>query len=508
MSKHIPTLVLLSLLACKFAGDEESATSAADAITERRKILEKIMKDYLQRLKESRITTVIDPKHPQGDLQVKVMTTALFGYSAFTQVSWNRLQADKVEVLRCLTKPNATTTKTCNFDKREATPTACGYEECKRVREKVTNEGTRLIDRSITTNSEMAASFIYFVRPCFENYLLIGKGKSETLVKCGDEAIKSSNAATTNNRYLAQRACGESAMLICGKSYPSSPYTKGESIKYIDTSLFDDREAIIKELEELSREIAREAQKGMKEALITADMTYNERMNAARQVLDDQYFEAEKKEFDCHQERIKKMEAEMEANANKTLWETVKDMVSAPDFWQVLAAAPFSAIATAPDCHQAQETAEAQYTQRVAEILGEEGVSESDKRTAGNQGYINCASENIETLLDYYNSDKELTDYDINNIADTGIAMIPLPKSHLNSRSTATAVQMSLHYLSSEPVYDDICKCPTCYKHLLKINSYDKRRSLLNKNLQAINIRIKEELFSENIKDPYAKEEE
>lgn len=515
--KILVLMLILTWQACKPVDDSVVQKSSDAIAAERRKLLEKILLDYLQRLKKARIEQVIDP-HQDQNFEVTVRDTQVYGSKTLTQVSWNRVTADKIEVLRCELLNKDESDNTCNARSedfaelvKESNASACGYRECKRVREKI-HDGTKLIDHSIiatfdnTDEDANAKRFHYLVRPCFENYLLVGKGKSETLVKCGADAIKNSNANSASGRYLAQRACGEGSLLICGKPSLSKQYTRGEGITFISKELlglYDKREKLIADLEELAEKMVLEAQAGLQESLKWEDMPREARIAKAKQELQKQNLE----KYTDNAQSLCPEEPEGVEEEDKSLWEHVTGAIKDPVFWQLVASAPFSAITEAPECYQAQEYAEKSYAADVSERIGEGAVSDEGRKMARNQGYIECAEENIGTLIDYHKlhkSGEKLTAYDASAILDAGISMIPLPNSELNSRSTQEAVFMSLNTLLSDPPKLACDYCPTCLKHTIKLRTYEQQRRKLNIDLRTTITLIQGELTSKGIKDPYA----
>lgn len=67
-------------------------------------IAEKMMHRYLERLKKVRINHPIDPNNYQGDLGVRATSLIVYGKTRQLHVEWDPVQADSVQVLRCMQK--------------------------------------------------------------------------------------------------------------------------------------------------------------------------------------------------------------------------------------------------------------------------------------------------------------------------------------------------------------------------------------------------------------------
>lgn len=65
-------------------------------------IADRMMVRYLKRLKAARIEHVIDPTHDHGELNVSVGLVDAYGQKKRIQVGWKEVQADSVQVLRCM----------------------------------------------------------------------------------------------------------------------------------------------------------------------------------------------------------------------------------------------------------------------------------------------------------------------------------------------------------------------------------------------------------------------
>ena len=145
-------------------------------------IAEKMMHRYLERLKKVRINHPIDPNNYQGDLGVRATSLIVYGKTRQLHVEWDPVQADSVQVLRCMQKDlekidleYARSGKDCpdlantDFDKLTQADVAqkCGFIECKLVSGQVV-DGAHLID----VEARNKAKYLYLVRPCYDNYML------------------------------------------------------------------------------------------------------------------------------------------------------------------------------------------------------------------------------------------------------------------------------------------------------------------------------------------------
>ena len=124
-------------------------------------IADRMMVRYLKRLKAARIKHVIDPTHNHGDLNVSVGLVDAYGQKKRIQVGWKEVQADSVQVLRCMKEDLDKMEQTYQHDRvkcpdvfrtdfakltQESEAQKCGYIECKFVRVRII-DGIRLIDK-------------------------------------------------------------------------------------------------------------------------------------------------------------------------------------------------------------------------------------------------------------------------------------------------------------------------------------------------------------------------
>ncbi len=154
-------------------------------------IADRMMVRYLKRLKAARIEHVIDPTHDHRGLDVWVGQVDAPGQKKRLQVGWKPVQADSVQVLRCmkvdlesgieptyqLDQAQCPDVFRTDFAKltQESEAQKCGYIECKFVRGRII-DGTRLIDKE----AKNKAKYHYYVRPCYDNYMLVAHGKSSS----------------------------------------------------------------------------------------------------------------------------------------------------------------------------------------------------------------------------------------------------------------------------------------------------------------------------------------
>ncbi len=193
------TLSLLLLSGC-FKILDKSELSSGEMELAMLTIADRMMVRYLKRLKEARIEHVIDPSHNHGDLNVSVGQFSAYGQKKRIQVGWKQVQADSVQVLRCMKRDLEKMETIFQHDQakcpdifrtdfakltQDKEANKCGYIECKFVRGRVI-DGIMLIDKE-TKNK---ATYHYYVRPCYDNYMLVAHGKSNSQNACGTQQVQ------------------------------------------------------------------------------------------------------------------------------------------------------------------------------------------------------------------------------------------------------------------------------------------------------------------------------
>ena len=496
------SILLLSLSGCVAVVEQQSVMSRADMLA----AMDKLMLNYLELMRKTRINLESDPTYKTGQMiEVSASLYELHTAGKFIQVSWDMLKADKIEVLRCqksdLTKELPEHEGKCadvhKLDFAELSKpekaNECGFIACQMVTSNLIN-GNKINDIQAKTE----ATYFYYVRGCYDNYLhTTGSATASTTasgeaVQCGADKISASAAQTTGNTTeLIQKYCNSTAAVICSDASISNLIALREGITALPLDLFEKRQKIIKELEEISQRIVENARAAVR-AFHGKDI--DNEMDADLALAEAQT---------VHMEQLVKHKAD---TANKK-----EEMKKEINWWAIIASAPGALVPSVPDCGDAIENGKQYYIiNSVKQGVPEEAISQEAAENAGDYAYFNCVTGHIEDIAGYIGAE-DLSAFDVNTLINLGIAMIPMPNSELNQRSMEETLFVSFETLSTseeefvERGTMDVCKeCQTFAISLRHDRDQLKQKKI---ELKIVNAKIAAKLTPKGVTDPYAKQD-
>ena len=207
---------------------EVQKTFAELSQAEKYAYLSAVLKAQGEKIRATRIKRV---KSLAEEITHKVELTvqlidAGFERTKLIRVSWSTVQADSVELLRCKSKDwNTSATVEADtkvvkagsdFDKLQTDPNAYGFLGCDLVYGRIQN-GTSIIDYGAENNF----SYVYFLRPCYDNYALAVPASSDTDTKqCGEDKVSAAadsqvSLAKADKQALVFRYCQTDARQVC-----------------------------------------------------------------------------------------------------------------------------------------------------------------------------------------------------------------------------------------------------------------------------------------------------
>lgn len=179
MLPTIVTTLSLSLLLTGCFKNSDKSKLSGDMELAMLTIADRIMVRYLKRLREARLKQVVDPNHDHGDLTVKVLQSTAYGQKERIKVEWGTVQADSVQVLRCMkedledsdlkysrSEKNCPDIFSTDFAKltQDEEANKCGYVRCDLVTGKIVDR-TKLIDEE-ASNGTVVVSLKFTKKNC------------------------------------------------------------------------------------------------------------------------------------------------------------------------------------------------------------------------------------------------------------------------------------------------------------------------------------------------------
>ena len=229
-------------------------TFAELSLAEKYTYLSAVLKAQREIIRDVRIKRVksLDEKIThEGDLIAQLIDNG-FQRSKLIRVSWSKVQADSIELLRCKLKNLKTdatvsakknvTKQEYDFDKLQTEPNSYGFLDCQRVYGRIQN-GVSLVDHGAENNF----SYVYFFRPCYKNYSVVVPATTATETEqCGEDklAAAETNAkelATTANHTLVFRYCTEERQACSSvlRHNNLNPIAFNQGVKELPLHLFD-----------------------------------------------------------------------------------------------------------------------------------------------------------------------------------------------------------------------------------------------------------------------------
>ncbi len=293
MSTTATTFLLVTMLllaGCLKSLDAESELTSEELRLAMLTIADRMMLRYLERHRKARIEHVIDPAHDHGDLKPSAVLVSAYGEKKYIQVRWQRVQADSVQVLRCMkedleeggkSKINKVCQDIANLDfaklTQEEEANKCGYLNCRLVKGEVIDD-TRLIDKEARNKAE----YHYHVKPCYDNYLLVAHGKNAPPQTCGAQQIKALTQKTTSKGTgVVQRVCNSNKALVCSRASPPAKIDFHLGEEDLPIELFEQMAELLKKIKKLEEGIVINAQRGLKKIIKAKELEkeYTEKVN-------------------------------------------------------------------------------------------------------------------------------------------------------------------------------------------------------------------------------------
>lgn len=563
MCRLLPSLVLAG---CQLLQPQEVKT-AVDQRTfaelsraEQHVYLRKILSAQVQRIRAKRIQRVksLEDRLTHAlDLSAGMVDSG-FGKHKLLRVNWSTVVADSIELLRC--KQNITTNTTVtadnevvaqgyDFEKLQSNPNGYGFIACDRVYGNI-RDGKYLIDYSAENNFV----YVYFLRPCFNNYLQVSAAADgEASEQCGAENISTTEQPSlqTKKLKLVFRYCQKDQQQLCSSVVSSSnPIALNQGIKKLPLELFDQRHELLEKIKENDEALYKLSNQAMEAIAITSGapdqemlemMNIDERMkelvgeheakneerlkrtaerneniamaqgifsqNVARALENS---EMKMLSFDgenCYHHGLKAMDTGIEDEAKAQADELNKVLNNLGNQIELLEHAG-----------ESEETLEGmQETHDMLEKMQDpEHLKAETRSELGNWSYAVDGLTTAGCLYKNYTAfkslDKIATKHNFSKlerglgIANIAVDMIPLRNSELNRSSSYAALGAAASGILMRE--DEYLRehCKECLDYIAKAKYHFNIRYLLEKQLETLTILIKYEL--KDVKDPYEADKE
>ena len=222
----------------------------------------KAQREVIRSARIARIKSLTEELTHKVDLTVQLIDDG-FERTKLIRVSWSKVQADSVELLRCklqdlttsaTVEPDADVVKAgYDFDKLQAEPKSYGFLECVRVYGRIQN-GVSLIDHG----AENGFKYVYFFLPCYKNYAVVAPATADTDTKqCGKDKIAAAensqaSLATADKHTLVFRYCQTDAQQVCSSTVShnrDNPIAFNQGKKELPLHLFEELRALRAEIE-------------------------------------------------------------------------------------------------------------------------------------------------------------------------------------------------------------------------------------------------------------------
>ncbi len=218
----------------------------------------KAQRQVINGVRIARVKSLAETITHKGDLTVQLIDNG-FQRPKLIRVSWSKVQADSIELLRCKLK-NLQTNATVpaekiiaiadgyDFDKLQTAPNSYGFLDCQRVYGRIQN-GVSIIDYG----AENKFSYVYFFRPCYKNYTMVVPATTGSDTKqCGEDKIAAAQndpdaLAATAKHALVFRYCQADTRQVCSsvlRHNNSNPIDFNHGVKELPLHLFEQLHAL------------------------------------------------------------------------------------------------------------------------------------------------------------------------------------------------------------------------------------------------------------------------
>lgn len=498
-------LVLTLLAGCRFLqnqGTEETATKSFRSLSqaEKLKVLEEVLAQFVQDVKETRIKREKDLDFTLGHrVTLGVGLQDVPNAPAVIRLdNLDKVVADTIEVLRCqarkinpdgedITVSNSGGT-TVSFESLLQSPNAHGYIKCNRVYGKIRDDGS-LLD----FGAENGAAYYYYFRPCFDNYgLLTKRTAGEDARQCGKDKIESAEEKNGESLALVFKYCQKKPQICSNMISFSQKITLNQGVTDLPTELFLEREKIIATIKSLLHQFYAEAGEAIEKAVSQDD--FAQLADKAKSIAGDRLLDDAESYTNYLSSAGENPYVTSEAEKKLSPWVGVISGI-ASDIEENATALSYSGN----DCHKDFKAGEEEFKANFPD------TEYSDPFAYLNYG--TCVAGNVDKISRTIEMGKEekLSEGEIGlRVASMAVDMIPLDNSRLNNMYSGAALGHALLgiFLQENDYIREFCQ--VCVDNVAKMRHFYGRYHVERNKFILINQRIARELTAKGVKDPYA----
>ena len=530
---------------------EGQKTFAELSLAEKYTYLSAVLKAQREEIKSVRIERVrslAEEITHKGYLTVQLMDDG-FQHSKRIRVSWSKVQADSIELLRCKLK-NLETGATVSdrkivknqeydFDKLQSEPNSYGFLDCQRVYGRIQN-GVSLIDYG----AENKFKYVYFFRPCFKNHSIVVPATTATETEqCGEDKFTAAESnsealATTDNHTLVFRYCTKERQACSSVlRHNLNPFVFNQGVEELPLYLFDELRKVRAEIKTHEDAIYKEGHAALAELnAIDKGVAMMDAAGEGLKKLQDDHNAANERRKDkaksitditgiIHQNMAKSNRLGYEMSfRSRNCYGEYRDMQEEVE----LANEQLSKLNESPS-QDIQATLDPQEKEQEefekieleswvkAMSIGECVVSNalSARKLINIDGLVPFdgkkfeISKNISDHKEALSKSKEGATFGQAEwslaAANFAVDMIPLETSELNRGGGVAAFAGALNSIFMKEDTYTRNHCQACLDHMAQVRHHYRALYLLNKDLDRLSKQIEQELTSKGVVDPDAK---
>lgn len=508
----------------------------------------KAQRKEIEAVRIQRVKSLDEEITHQGDLIAQLIDNG-FQRSKLIRVSWSKVQADSIELLRCKLKNLETdatvsakenvTKQEYDFDKLQTEPNSYGFLDCQRVYGRIQN-GISLVDHGAENNF----SYVYFFRPCYKNYSVVVPATTATETEqCGEDklAAAKTNAkelATTASHTLVFRYCTEERQACSSvlRHNNLNPIAFNQGVKELPLHLFDELRDLRAKIQTHEDAIFKEGHKALAELTdqqvpLKNHAMIGEAMENLEKLQDDHDMANEWRKEKAEsitmitgilqQGMASKLGREMSFRTRNCYgeYEDVQEKVKQANEQQLRQVRQANELRQNPQATQDQ--------QEQAQEFEEFELDEWTKAMSIGECLVSSAGHTANRLIDVdglmpFDDTKLTISKKISEhneavkegakfgqaewhlaAANLAVDMIPLETSELNRGGGVAAFAGALNSIFLKEDTYTRNHCQACLDHMAQVRYHYRKLYLLNKELDNLSRQIEQELTSKGAVDPH-----
>ena len=464
--------------------DGSTKTNFAEmTLADQLKYLDSVLVQQIERLKKYRLNREADMNFRLGlQTNLTVSVKAVRNGPSVPQLKWQKIVADRIEIIRCQVENIITQDKvtgrqdfSCkkgagngmnvadsfasgnnqmqctDFEELLVNPQKYNYLRCDRVLGKI-REATSLLDYGASNGFK----YRYFLRPCIDNYTLVtNTNAGEAHERCGRAELRKIDRDKQLNRQqpmaLVKKHCDPRPQICVDQISESQPfsYNQGQSNKPQLTNLFAERDRVQSEIDNHLQQMSIEGYNVLRE--ITAHDTKN------RQRVDRQQ-------------------------------EIAKFATLVSDGLSILVNKYDKSLNQGQNCMATIQRARERYAPPG-------GTLPPDQEQ---QAYLKCLEGNVKSIININDARKDGT---VDSaaagfaMAEIVVNMLPLENSYLAKDDSGTAISKAIYgiFAGKDTFFRQHCR--PCLDHVAEVKRHFKSIEILQIELMSIHQQIATQLF-------------